>query len=444
MGLCHLLLVCATLRAGAPEPALTFPACLKDIAIGPGSLGLDANLRVRHEFADNVNVRTYGTDEWDDILLSRTQVGLEYRIASDDLGDARLRILGQDSRFWASELDRGEFPTNCPHFDALDLREAFAEWKKIAGTPFGFKAGRQTIAYADKKIFGPGDWGNVGSYWWDAAKVYVDTDPVQVDVLYGQRVESEQTRFNDEHFDFQMMGAYARIKRLPFALDLFYVLRYDDSGEVMGEDGVGDERRHTFGFHADGKSGGFDYRSTAAGQLGRYGEDEILALGFNGRLGYTFDVPWKPRLAPEFSFASGDCNPRDGRHGTFDGVFAGVGTVYGWMNLVSWKNLEDCQLTFSVRPIETLEVLAEYHLFLLAAEKDGWYWCNGRSIRRDSTGGAGRMLGQEIDLVARWKLAAWIEPLLGYSRFFPGAFLRGTPGADDPADWFFLQVTLMF
>ena len=40
-------------------------------------------------------------------------------------------------------------------------------------------------------MFGPGEWGNVGRYWWDAAVLRLATDPVQVDLLYGQRVISE-------------------------------------------------------------------------------------------------------------------------------------------------------------------------------------------------------------------------------------------------------------
>jgi len=42
------------------------------------------------------------------------------------------------------------------------------EWRKTGSSPFGFKAGRQQINYRDNRVFGPGQWGNVGRYTWDA------------------------------------------------------------------------------------------------------------------------------------------------------------------------------------------------------------------------------------------------------------------------------------
>ena len=417
---------------------------LKDIPVGPGLLSVDVNVRSRYEWLSNFNIQAYNTDGRDDLLILRTQVGVDYRLTCPPGGTApHFYVQGQDSRYWLSELQRDDFPTNCPYFDQADLRQAYVEWHRVGGTPLGFKIGRQNIAYRGKRVFGPGDWGNVGGYWWDAVKIYVETKAVQVDVMYGRRILSEQTAFNDQHHDFDMLAVYAQIKRLPFVLDVFYVLRYDDGGQVRAETGTGDEHRHTVGLHVDGKVGRWDYRGTGAWQTGRVGPDDICAFGLNARLGYTFDAPWKPRLGAEFSYASGDRNPRDGKCGTFDGLFAGVGGVYGWMNVVSWKNLADYEATFSIQPTKALSLSTEYHMFRLASDTDGWYWCNGKSLRRDATGHSGSGLGQEIDLIARWQMCRNLELLAGYSHFFAGSFVRGTQGGGD-ADWVFAQLTFKF
>ena len=267
----------------------------------------------------------------------------------------------------------------------------------------------------------------------------VDTRPVQIDLLYGRRVISRQVQPNDRHYDFDMLAAYAQIKELPFRLDLFYVLRYDDHGNVRGERGSGDERRHSLGCYVDGRAGGWDYRGTLVGQFGEYGGDEICAFGMNARVGYTFDTLWKPRLGVEFSYASGDDDPNDGRHGTFDGVFGAIDRVYGRMNFLSWKNMEDYQISASVQPMDDLKLEADFHLFRLASDNDAWYWCSGKPMRRDASGRSGRTLGMELDLIATWEVCQGLELMAGYAHFFPGAFIENT-GRDDHANWVFCQL----
>ena len=422
---------------------------LKDIPAGPGLLSVDMNVRTRYEWQDNFNIKGYGTDTRDDLLMMRTQLGLDYRLVCPSGATApHFYVQAQDSRYWLSELARDGFPTNCPHFDQFDLRQAYAEWRRIAGSPVGFKVGRQSIFYRDKRVFGPGDWGNVGGYWWDAAKLYIETEAVDVDLIYGKRIISEQTRFNDEWYDFDMAAAYVQIKNIPFILDLFYLLKYDDEGKVSGETGTGDEKRHTFGLHAEGKVERWDYATTLAWQTGEIGPDEICAFGGNAGAGYTFDAPWKPRVGAAFAYASGDRKPHDGRSNTFDGMFAGVGGVYGWMNLVSLKNIEDYEIKFSVQPCKNLTLAMEYHIFHLASDTDGWYWCNGKSIRRDSGGDSGNNIGNEIDIYAKWKICANLELQAGYSHFCAGSFVSGTSpnkmGGNDNADWVYTQLTFKF
>jgi hypothetical protein len=432
----------ATGGGSAQAAAGGWLAPLKDLPLGPGRLAVDFSIRSRYEHYANYNVKQYGTDERDDLLLLRTRLGLAYRLTPPGGGSApRFYVQFQDARHWLSDLERDDFPQTCPYFDQFDVREAYVEWRRLGGTPLGFKVGRQAIWYADKRVFGPGNWGNVGRYWWDAAKLYVETDPVRLDLLYGRRVIREPVTCDDRHFDFDMLAAYARFRRLPVRLDAFYVLRYNDEGGVTGESGRGDRRTHSVGLFLDGKAGRWDYGGTGVWQFGTYGHDDICAFGGNVRLGYTFPGPWKPRLGAEFTYASGDGDPRDGRHGTFDGVFGAIDSLYGRMNLLSWMNLEDYQVSASVQPAKGLKLSVDCHLFRRASDRDAWYWCSGKPARSDPAGTAARTIGGEIDLLAKWKLNGNWEILVGYAHFFPGRWVRGTAGSDDHADWLFSQVT---
>jgi hypothetical protein len=425
--------------SGASQPTPSWSDRLKNIPLGPGELSIDVSLRTRFEYFRNYNVKGYAADKNTTLLLLRTRLGAEYRIE-----DARVYIQLQDARFWSDSLEREDFPGTCPYLDELDLRQAYGEWNRIGETPLGFKIGRQSIAYRDKRIFGPGNWGNTGRYWWDAAILNLDTESLRLDLLYGQRVLSEPTRFNRHHFDFEMVGAYAQLKKLPFDLDFFYVLRSDDSGDIIGESGPGNQRTHTVGFYARAKADGFDFGGTFAGQFGRFGSDEIRAFGGHVGAGYTLEHPWKPRFAFDFSYASGDRDPDDGVQETFDGVFGSIDSLYGRMNLVSWKNLEDYQLSLGLEPASRFRFQLDSHLLRLAAVKDAWYWGSGSPIRRDLAGESGRTLGFEVDALLNWQLTSSLEIYTGYAHFFPGEFPQNTAGGSPHTSWFFFQFLLHF
>jgi hypothetical protein len=430
--------------AASPRKSTAWYDSLKGIPLGPGTLDIGVNIRTRYEFTDNFDVRRYGTEENDHLLLLRTRLSLDYHFGKP----AHVYVEMQDARYCSSELKRSVFTGSNPFYDEADLRQAFFEWQRMGGTPLGFKAGRQSITYGDRRIFGPGEWGNVGRYWWDAARLYVHTDWVKVDLLYGRRIVSEPSSFNNEHYPFHMGALYAQFKQLTnggFTVkpDVFYVGRYDTHGNLAGESGVGDEIRHTLGFRTDGRIGrGWDYYGTFAGQFGTYGQDDIAAFGVVAGAGYTFKTAWSPRLGAEFAYASGDHDPSDGKRGTFDNVYGAADAYYyGWMNVVCWKNLEDYQISFAVQPTRTLRLWVEYNCFRLASGRDGWYYGNGNSIRRDITGQAGRDLGHEINLLGQWKIHKTLGLLAGYGCFMPGKFVRNTPGSDDPAHWVFTQLT---
>lgn len=414
---------------------------LKDIETGPGHLDLGLNVRTRYEHLDNFNILHYGTGKEDDVLLLRTRLSADYRFAEQ----AHILVELQDARYWLSDLARADFGQSSPYCDAFDLRQAYFEWRRIGASPLGVKLGRQILLYGDRRVFAPAEWGNVGNYWWDAATVYYETDTVQVDAFYAQRILSRPKDWNFDHWPYHVGGVYARFKQLPVTLDAFYVVKHDWSGRAQGESGTGDETRHTFGLFAERPAGrGGDYGFFAAGQLGEYGRDNLRAFGVIARGGYTFNPAWKPRVGFEFNYASGDGDPNDGVAGTFDGIFGAMDIPYGWMNVVSWRNLEDYVLNFSLQPAPPLKLSLDYHYFRLAQARDAWYWVNGKPERRDRTGLAGQNLGHELDVILRWQVNGELELLCGYARFFPGNYVAHTPGSRGAAHWAFLQLTYNF
>ena len=429
-----------------PEPAKDasddWYAPLKDMPIGPGTLSIDGQFRTRYEHTNDFTIRGYGRDEHDDLLLMRTQLGFDYRLSED----AHAYVMFQDSRHYLSDMSREDFPMTCTFFDQADVRKAYVEWKHIGASPIGFKVGRQALDYGDRRFLGPANWGNIGGFWWDAVKMYIDTEPVQVDLFFGQRVIREQIRWDNRHFDFDAMGAYAQFKKLPCTFDLFYLLRYDDHGNARGERGTtGDIRRHTVGARVDGVfRKNWDWGGTLATQFGTQGGDDVEAYGAHARLGYTWlDHPWTPRVGGEFAYASGDRSPTDGQNNTFDNLYTCPTSYYGRMNFLSWQNMMDFQVTFSVKPIKKLKLWVDYHYFRLASDTDWWYWFNFTRQARDPGGDSGHELGQEIDLLAKWAVSKNLDLFMGYAFFLPGNFIESTLGHDN-ANWGFFQVVYKF
>ena len=414
-------------------------------------LNFSGSVRLRYEGLDNFEIRKYGIDDEDNLLLTRLRLSSELLLKKN----VRAFVELQDARFWSEKLNLNDFPPACPYENRLDLRQAFLETKYLWDSPWGFKLGRQAISYADNRIWGPGDWGNTGRYLWDGAKFYYYTDAIMLDAIAAERVLPNALKFDGSHYPYQAYGLYASLPGLkPLTLQPFWVFKHDENDTYKGESGTGDLNRQTLGAYAKDEFGnGFDASGTVAYQFGNEGQDDVHAYGYTGQLGYQFEVPLRPRPYVAYSYASGDSNPTDGKNQTFDGVFGAVDQYYGRMNLLAWMNLIDYQIGASIIPVNKMQLSADYHILALAQEKDAWYYSNCKAQRRDKTGAAGNDIGQEIDLIAKYdvplggsrlaKAIKKLELMAGYGYFLPGSFVESTGNAGD-AHWLFIQTMLSF
>ena len=400
---------------------------------------LSGAYRLRGEVQDNFNVRTYGTGTNEDYLISRLRLEMDFKWTDKFLLHAQL----QDSRALGLSFSDKDFAGgNNPYHDPLEINQLYFEYY-----PFriiGLKVGRQQITYGDRRVFGPGDWGNTGRYVWDAVKVEIDGKSFSSHWLVGRFVLHDPDRWpNPRAGGPTAYASYNSIKNLPFHLDLFYIYKHDSRGLTKGEKGTGNLSSHSAGFRIQGQGGRWDYSAIYAIQFGHWSSDVIRAYGLTFSLGYTFDTFWKPHLVAQYIFGSGDKDPTDGIHQTFDGLFSGADTVlYSWMALVFWQNLQQFRLDLILTPAKTASLRAEYHFLELDEAKDAWYF-PGKAVRRDITGSSGRRLGHEIDLTFSKRISRWLEVMSGICFFSPGKYVKNT-GQSSPARWYFLETTFHF
>ena len=430
-------LVLLVVLAG-PTPTVAQPAQPLRFTLGSTAVEIGGQVRLRFEDDDAFDVRAYRPATDDCFLLSRVMLDVSVRVSPRHRFVLQLR----DAREIGSHLTPRDFPRSNPFVDGLDIRQLYYEGSGFAGSALGVRLGRQQISYGDQRVFGPGQWGNTGRWAWDAALVNLKLSHVDADVWIGRPVRNRPDRWPNASVPEPVAGVvYLRVLGLPARLDVFVVRKEDRSGTTAGEHGAGDLRSNSVGFQTEGTRGRLDYALTGVMQRGWWGQDRIRAEGASGTLGVRLPLPWQPRLRALLTWGSGDRDPHDGVHGTFDGVFGGADIAfYGYCNLFFWANLWDRELQLLLQPTGRLDLHVQAHTFALASARDAWYSTSLSVVRRDASGRAGTELGREIDLRAVYRPRPWLELMAGLGYLSPGSFVRQT-GPARPALWRMVQAT---
>ena len=112
-----------------------------------------------------------------------------------------------------------------------------------------FKIGRQQISYGDARVLGPGQWGNTGRYAWDAIVAIINNQYIKTHLWVGRYLIRDPNKWPNPSTHYPTAYViYSTIKRLPFNLDLFYVLKMDCRKIKQGEAGKGIWKDEFFGW----------------------------------------------------------------------------------------------------------------------------------------------------------------------------------------------------
>src|SRR5260370_10106076 len=84
------------------------------------------------------------------------------------------------------------------------------------------------------------------------------------------------------------------------------------------------------------------------------------------------------RLGLEYSHGSGDSNPNDDKHETFENLFPTNHKFYGYMDFFSLQNIHDFRGIFQIKPHPRLSLAIECHGFSLADTHHNIYSVCGR------------------------------------------------------------------
>ena len=449
----------------------------------PCLLTFDVQERLRVEIRENnydfdSALDSLTDDGW---LLQRVRIGLLIKPASW----LKIYAQGHDSR--EIDSDRPDFPgqLGAEGDDAFDLRQGYVEFGNAREFPLTLKIGRQVLSYGDERLVGSSDWNNLGRTF-DAAKLRFEQPKWWVEGFASTVVITTRGKYNqsdfangtETHRGQVFSGLYFSTTALPFqTTDVYAFHLHEETGPKYLPLAVGDTNFVTLGlrvqskpgaFHhepapaldgksvADGKSTppppaapkplGFDYDGEFAFQAGELRGLDLTAFAVHAGLGYTFEVPWTPRIGLEYNFATGDSHPGDSTVETFQNLFPTNHKFYGYMDTFSWQNMHNPAISLKFAPCKKVTAQVDYHAFWLATNEDVWYRANGATAVRPLNTlarNADKYAGSEFDFTLTYKPSKQLALQAGYSHFFADSYLKDT-GAHDDADFGYVQATIEF
>jgi hypothetical protein len=450
---------------------------------------LGGNVRLRYEIkegfgipgvAGSMDFRAQGADVSNDYLLSRIRFHAGFSQSWwNAYVQGRSSLAASDERFAYPNTPPVAGTTrrqgDGPEANAIDLNQAYLSVGNPS-FPLSLKAGRQELSYGEERLVSVNPWNNIGRTF-DAVKGRWQSPGVSVDVFTSRIVIPEDGRF-DVNNDYEWFsGMYATITKVPCHLVEGYFFARNASSQAIAAEPSPQETPlpsardiYTVGFRVKSQPralGPWDYSLQAAGQWGNFrdirnGADSArlnhrawMAI-FQG--GYTFtNLSSAPRLGLEYAYASGDSDPNDSKHETFDMLFPTYHAYYGYMNFFSLQNIHDVRAILQCKPHPRLSFALEGHGFWLADTHDSFYSANGTPRgglgTTPGTGyginsSYGNFAGTELDAIAGWAVTRFAQLEAGYGHFFTGDYIRqslSSPGlGSKDANWFYLQLTVNF
>lgn len=399
-----------------------------------------------------------GSSYDDDYVLNQSRIWAD----ADVNEHLRVFIQLQDARTFGAEGTTVGFAHGYDENSVTDMHQGYFDLRKLFDLPLTVRVGRQEIIWGDHRVLGNFVWSNVGRTF-DGGRFMWDTDEIHVEAIAARVDEDGFTSADgsDNSDENMYAGQFAFKKLIPGALlELMYISRIDEDNvsniavasgySTPGGDSV---EVHDFGFRLDGKVpnlDAIDYTLEMHGQFGDYGDQTQKAYAVAAKTGYTFkDMNWKPRFGFEYAHASGDDDPNDNDHETFDNLYPTnhMNGIYGFIDLLSWQNMHDFRVNAKVTPTNKLTVQVDYHYFLLDQAEDGWYLASAALATPRPVGGYDDDdddLGQEVDLTVSYQLYKNVGILGGYSWFGAGDWIDNNMNSDTDTNWVYLQTTVTF
>lgn len=380
----------------------------------PRWIGFEGEERLRYESNHDGNFKA-GND--DGYTLNRFRYQMDLQPA------AWFRFVSQvqDARPFSQSP-----PVGPPNENTWDLKLAYVQ----AGDPekqwLSFRVGRQLINY-NNTIIANSEWRNQGRSY-DGVAANLHYRRYRLGLFGASAVITRDAGISRREKGNDVYGAYGHVDDIfhDAVLEPFVLWRAQPAVAVETP-GVkaGKQSEKAYGLRLKGKfSSQLDYSIEGIAERGSDGLDRIHAWGTTLGAAYRFDnFAVHPRVFTQYDFASGDGQPNDGIHGTFDTMYPTAHDRFGITDQFGWQNISAVRGGLTLEPHHRWTVTGQYMNLSLASATDGAYNTSGGLIARDATGRSGTHIGEECDFYSWYELNGHVNVGAGVGHLMPGSFL---------------------
>ncbi len=384
----------------------------------------------------------------------------------------------------------------------LGVRAGYMLIRNFAGIEnLSVKAGRQYVVFGNHSIFGAFDWSNTGFAFdgvmlqyntkaWDSYYGWFRTS--ESDLGQGSPLGALTTNIpvaggtappnnnnGSANIDSDVFIFYNQIKSVPgFVIEPYYILysnRYnsgDNRNQGLGTPKHSNQTRHMVGNRIELRKDNFDAWNETIYQFGQMGDIDtsgtnatqngygntknlhISAWATRTWIGYThYEWDWKPRLAFNFDYASGDgrANCTIGGNtdcksaNTFENLWGTNHIHMGYMDTIAWKNMMKPSINLQFRPTKDDHIEIWATSLNLANTKDNWYRAAQGVYVFSRTDNNKRHIGNELDIIwTRFFMDGKLSFQAGYGHLFAGAYIAENLGTKVDQDWAYAQLWVNF
>lgn len=362
---------------------------------------------------------------------------------------------------------------NNTHVDEADFIQAYLAWsdQNVAYSGLGAEVivGRQTLNFGSRRLIARNAMRNtINSF--DGLRVRLleynqwqfnafVTMPVGRYPNDAEQLLDHMHSFDEPEYQTWFSGGILEAYDVAWKINAELYLYHLNEGDRM-RNPTSNRRYFTPGmrFYLKPSKGMMDFSSESIGQFGTVrastsSHENLDHTAWYQHLdvGYTLDMPWSPRIALEYDYASGDDDPNDSNDQRFDTLFGarrfefGATGIYG---AFARSNINTPGFRLTAAPRQDVQLGLSHRLYWLASDTDSWTTTkNGKtSALRDKTGNTVDFIGQQLELTARWDFNSSLDFETGWAHLFKGAFAKETKNAPDAqdVDYFYLQSQLRF
>jgi hypothetical protein len=381
----------------------------------PNWLKISGGYRARGEFTRDSDFERGANQNY---FLGRFRLGALITVNPD----LQFYVEGQDAR----SAGLGDPALGDGRVDYADFNQAWARFGSESRT-WQLQIGRQELAFGDERLIGADRDLDPLGFHWDAAKLTYKHDNVQVESFAAWQTDSKQHQLNSSNLMHRLYGIYVTLPSYSPKLQMNSYLFFDEDLHHLHPDSPSflKNRIGALGVRATGEfTKAFEYNLELTVERGRSESQAARAWAGHWELGWRpMEDDRSPRLGVEYNYASGDSNPDDHVHGTFDDLHPAGFNKFGMADPFAWRNMKNPSLNVEVPLGAKWKIFGGTRWFWLASTRDGLYTV-GEEVATPSRMATSAYVGQQVNAAVMWQKSVHWRAAAGYSWLSSGSYLQ--------------------